>query len=742
MGAHREPADAGCRELVTASVFSGRPEEVAVARSWATKMADTWDCEAMAAAMVVTELITNAVRHTRSGQPGGTVIVVLVSGGPGGMAIHVHDLGADNGQVPTPCPVVSGGLTETGRGLHIVAMVAEEWGYGPAAACSVWGPGDPAAQVGGCCTWCRLPKASERQGGEPAAGGAPEMAILAVPAAGMALGLAAGHVPMWAGLVAAALMATVGMVRAGLARLVYGPRRPWMPFRLRVRLRMHPGPGWAGWWALSRAHGLPAARKVARYARPSLSWAALRFGPWQEYATFLGWAQGWLWRHSVYAHLESLILMIAAPQDGKTQAAAGHVIDAPGPVVATSIRGDLLRATSGLRALWGRLQLWDPEQVSGLASTFQWNMVSGCAEVAVAVRRAGHMTDAVQAKSLDGEAFWNDQASMVLAALLHAAALASADMRHVLAWAGGGDDVPLRILDAHPSASPVARNHLELYLSLPDRTRQSVAATLVRVLKFMQLPACTEAVITADGGPGFDFEAFVRSRDTLYLVAGDSASSLVAPLFAALVAELAHAARRATARLDPPLTVILDEAGNIAPVPVASWASWAAGSGIRLHVIAQAYAQLTQRWGTEGAALIWQCCKTKVIFGGTSEDDLAAITERACGTVRLRTAERDGRGASRGHEAVPLLPAATLRMLPTGRAVVINGRAAPTIIRVAQVRHRSDYKSQQAFGSKTVFCSPVPSPVPAPILPPPDSPGPACATAAPIQLHTNKEGRQ
>jgi hypothetical protein len=52
---------------------------------------------------------------------------------------------------------------------------------------------------------------------------------------------------------------------------------------------------------------------VARHARPSLTRSARRFGPWQEYATFLGWAQGWVIRWRVYAHLESLILMLAAP---------------------------------------------------------------------------------------------------------------------------------------------------------------------------------------------------------------------------------------------------------------------------------------------------------------------------------------------------------------------------------------------------------------------------------------------
>ena len=509
-------------------------------------------------------------------------------------------------------------------------------------------------------------------------------------------------------LAAAVVIAVAAMVvRGRWLRLRYGPGRPWLPLHARARLRLRPGPGWAGRWSCWRDHGLPAARAVARHARPSLPRSALlpgRRGTWREYATFLGWAHGWVVRPRVFAHLESLIVMFAAPQDGKTQAAAGQVIDAPGPVVATSVRADLVAATAGLRALRGRVDLWDPEGVSGLASTFCWNITAGCQDVATAVRRAGVMVEAVAGKGLDGEAFWDDQASMVLAGLLHAAALTSGDIRHVHAWAGGDDATPARILQLHPGASATARDHLDRYLAMPDRTRQSVAATLARVLKFMQLPACEQAVTTPDGSEGFDFASFINSTGTLYLVAADSAVSPVPPLFAALVAELAHAARHAgQRRLDPPLTVILDEAGNIAPVPVAAWSSWAAGSGIRLHVIAQAWAQLADRWGEHGAALIWQCCKTKVIFGGTSEDELAAMAERACGTVRVR-AGRDAGGRHR-HEEMPLLPAAALRMLPAARAVVIQARAAPVIVRVEQVRRRADYKRQRS--------RPVPGLIPA-----------------------------
>jgi type IV secretion system protein VirD4 len=541
-------------------------------------------------------------------------------------------------------------------------------------------------------------------------------ALWRVPGAA-APGLAVGRLVVPLVLAAVAALTVAVSLRAAWVRVRWGPARPWLSLAWRVRLRLRPGPGWAGRWSLWRQHGLPAARKVARHARPSLPRAARRpgwGGEWREYATFLGWAQGWVFRCRVYAHLESLILVIAAPQEGKSQAAAGMVIDAPGPVVATSIREDLITATAGLRAGRGRVHVWNPEEAGAYGSTFTWNIVAGCQDVATAVRRAGYMTEAVTGKSLPEEAFWEDQASMVLATLLHAAALAGGSIWHVHAWAGGEDPAPLAILQAHPGASAAARDHLGLFLALGDRPRQSIAVTLARVLKFLQLPACARAVTTACGDAGFDFGAFVASTDTLYLVADGSAASPVRPLVLAVCAEIVHAARQAPAgRLDPPLAMVLDEVANIAPVPVAAWSSWAAGSGILLRLFAQSYAHLSQRWGAEGAAVIWQCCKTKVIFGGTSEDELCALTERACGTVRVRAGRQPG--GRRGHEEIPLLPAAALRTLPAGRTVVISARGAPVIVRAEAVRRRADYKRQQARGIPLSLPPSVPWPVPAAI---------------------------
>jgi serine/threonine-protein kinase RsbW len=100
------PEQVGQARLFTTSVLAGRPE------------ADT-------AALVVSELATNALRHTASGNPGGTFLVVVWARGDG-VRVAVYDLGSAG--APAITPASGGELRASGHGLVLVAMLAKEWG--------------------------------------------------------------------------------------------------------------------------------------------------------------------------------------------------------------------------------------------------------------------------------------------------------------------------------------------------------------------------------------------------------------------------------------------------------------------------------------------------------------------------------------------------------------------------------------------------------------------------------------
>jgi len=140
---------------VAVRVFPGLPSQARQARRWVRALVSASCALAADDAQLATgELFANAVVHTRSGAPGGLVTVAVTGDG----VIHVHDQGADGTQ---PHAGLAAALEDrglpvvSGRGLGIVAAVCAGWGSLPAAECRAGGVGDPAAQPGGRCTWCR-----------------------------------------------------------------------------------------------------------------------------------------------------------------------------------------------------------------------------------------------------------------------------------------------------------------------------------------------------------------------------------------------------------------------------------------------------------------------------------------------------------------------------------------------------------------------------------------------------------
>jgi anti-sigma regulatory factor (Ser/Thr protein kinase) len=104
----------------------GEPKQVSRARGfvvWVLEDAGLPGVDSDAATLLTSELVTNAILHTDSGKPGGTV-TVIVTGLPDGALVEV----VDNGSAGTP--VVNGAaFTGGGQGLFLVQQMATQWGY-------------------------------------------------------------------------------------------------------------------------------------------------------------------------------------------------------------------------------------------------------------------------------------------------------------------------------------------------------------------------------------------------------------------------------------------------------------------------------------------------------------------------------------------------------------------------------------------------------------------------------------
>jgi anti-sigma regulatory factor (Ser/Thr protein kinase) len=121
----RRRADGPRAAVLGALTIPGHPEQVGVARAFVagTLSANGGDADADAAALLTSEIVTNAIQHSRSGIEGGSVTIVVI-GQPGGILVEVIDGGSAG------APIVKGDLyAAQGHGLFLVQRLAAQWGY-------------------------------------------------------------------------------------------------------------------------------------------------------------------------------------------------------------------------------------------------------------------------------------------------------------------------------------------------------------------------------------------------------------------------------------------------------------------------------------------------------------------------------------------------------------------------------------------------------------------------------------
>jgi len=461
--------------------------------------------------------------------------------------------------------------------------------------------------------------------------------------------------------------------------------------------------GLAGRRTLASALGRRAALRQAVIVRPSL--AGRRHVDLADAAMFLGHTAG---GQALWASQEDSLLLIGPPRMGKTlYGCVGLVLDAPGPVVATSTKTDLLTLTATARAARGRVWAFDPEGVlagGGWPAPLRWSPVAGCQTPAVALRRAAALVAARPLHGATNSGFFEEGAGTVLRCLLHAAALAGASLADVLAWAADfSDETPANILRDHPAAVRGWAADLDTYSR--GAAVETVSATQMSVglvLKSLADPAVLAAACPT-GRDGFDVPAFLTGADTVYLLSEGAGNSSTAPLITALVDEIVAAAKRASqhrpaGRLDPPLRLVLDEAANICPLPdLPLLAADAGGRGITVCTITQSFAQARHRWGKDKAEALWGAATIKLLLGGLAEADELDRLSRLCGQrdvpVRSSTTTTGGRGAPAATTSLrrqPVLDVAALRALPTGQALLLYRNLPPALIRLRFWRRRAD----------------------------------------------------
>jgi len=503
------------------------------------------------------------------------------------------------------------------------------------------------------------------------------ISALARFAAGAVRGVAllAIHYPP-AGLVLLAVLAGPVLFHKAMLGRGAQQRRRVRALRWRIRLRLHPGPGYASLTELWLRWGRLAALSHGRRARPGLSLSKRLFARTTDYAWRLGRAQ---YGRRVYARLEDQAVVLAPQRTGKSGLIADRILSHIGPVLATSTRPDLYRLTGTARGLAGPVDVWNPQGIEGVPSTFGWDILTPCQDLVMARRIAGWLASAVlgQGGNLGNIEWFSQKGDVALGCLLWAAAVSGRTITDVFNWAQlFGHEDALQVLAKHPDSSPqmlaVARHTFE-----GNRTAGSIRDTIELALAWTIIPDLAAAVTPAPGH-GFDVGRFLEQDGTLYLIASGDEDSPLTPLFTAFASHVHYAAGLAGSnagrgRLDPPLLMALDEVTTICPVALPGMLSDSAGKGVLIMPVAHSLSQFADRWGEHGAETIWATCGTKILLGGSSDSDMLEEASRLCGSVALG---EDNDGQAR------VVPPELLRALPDWRALVLRLNLNPVVVKI------------------------------------------------------------
>ncbi len=460
--------------------------------------------------------------------------------------------------------------------------------------------------------------------------------------------------------------------------------------------------GVASRWQVWRTAGRHAVRAKMPVLKPStrgLSRWQHRSVPTTQVATRIARVG----RLAVWVTVEQVTVRFGGPRMGKTVEIAGRILDAPGAVITTSTRTDLCEMTRGVRGKVGPIYVFNPSGMGeGLESTITFDPIQGCADPKTATDRAGDLVAAVSSPGRDdgNREFWSAQARRVLAALLHAAALGGRGMSDVLAWVADSDgDQTKREVQRYLSRSTVPSFEQDAiqFLTTNANTRTSITSTIMPALGWLTDPTAAAA---ATGG-AFDVEQLLADRGTVYLLGAEDAQT--APLVTALTAHIAREARRIArkqpaGRLDPSLTLVLDEAAIICPVPLDKWTADMGGNNIAIHAAVQSWAQLRQRFGDAGAATIVNNTSTLLVFGGTRDpQDLAAyVTLAGEREETVATYDHVQRKSSTTTRKVPVLSAAQIAQLPPLHVMIVRSGMPVALGKIEPAYRRRDVRRAHA----------------------------------------------
>lgn len=398
---------------------------------------------------------------------------------------------------------------------------------------------------------------------------------------------------------------------------------------------------------------------------------------------------------------EDTVGVVGPPRCGKSSGVLiPTLLTWGGPAVATSTRADLVSATADRRLELaqrtnGKVWVYDPFRSDVRFRSMHWSPLVGCKDASLCNHRVSVMA-AAASKGAQDEEYWKSNTARILRPLFYAAALNELPLAKVVEWLDNEGLAKEAVAYLRVEGSPIAQqwaSGLDGILDSDPKTRDPLFATARSTLEAAADPLVLDSCSKTD----LDVQEFLNSGSTLYIIGPSHKQQVIAPLIAALVDSIAHAAtdlaaKYSNGRLQFPLLLALDEVANIAPLEsLPALVSEGGGRGIITVWAAQNLAQLRDRYTPEKAKSVLAATGAKLIFGGlTISEDLREIsawagekmvpTDSISKTPTGLFTQQVTRSTSM--ERVPVLDVGQLQQLPVGVAALFYRSHPLQVVRI------------------------------------------------------------
>lgn len=392
-------------------------------------------------------------------------------------------------------------------------------------------------------------------------------------------------------------------------------------------------------------------------------------------------------RQGLYAGWEDLHLILAGPRIGKTTASViPAIVEAPGAVVTTSNKPDIVYDTYELSSKRGNVYIFDPQGIAANVDQHRWyydplsyvradaDNMDAAAGALAALFAGPYLRDE------SGDNYFPNAAKNVLTGMLLAAALERRPISDVLLWANNDKDpAPLNILANYPQWD-FWRKTLQSQYQLTEKTRSGVFGQAQNMVSMLSRSEVRRWVDPQPGAAEFDPYDFIRQgRPTLYLLSKEgprSVGTLTTILTVAVMEAAENYGIECGGRLPVPMVCPLDEAANtVLWKDLPAMYSHYGSRGIILMTYLQSYSQGINVWGKEKMEALWSAATFLCVGGGIRDDELLRKLSEQIGQHEeyqksASSAAGSPTSVSRSVREKTTLTASEISELPKGRWIV------------------------------------------------------------------------